>query len=36
VTFLASDLAAFITGEVLNVAAGAYMRNWRLDLQDPP
>jgi hypothetical protein len=32
----ASDRAAFITGEVLNVAAGAYMRNWRLDLQDPP
>jgi len=27
VTFLASDLAAFITGEVLNVAVGAYMRN---------
>ena len=27
VAFLASDRAAFITGEVLNVAAGAYMRN---------
>ena len=26
VAFLASDRAAFITGEVLNVAAGAYMR----------
>ncbi len=27
VAFLASDRATFITGEVLNVAAGAYMRN---------
>jgi NAD(P)-dependent dehydrogenase (short-subunit alcohol dehydrogenase family) len=27
VAFLASDRAAYITGEVLNVAAGAYMRN---------
>ena len=27
VAFLASDRAAFITGEVLNVAGGAYMRN---------
>jgi 3-oxoacyl-[acyl-carrier protein] reductase len=27
VAFLASERAAFITGEVLNVAAGAYMRN---------
>jgi NAD(P)-dependent dehydrogenase (short-subunit alcohol dehydrogenase family) len=26
VAFLASDRARFITGEVLNVAAGAYMR----------
>jgi NAD(P)-dependent dehydrogenase (short-subunit alcohol dehydrogenase family) len=26
VAFLASDRAAFITGEVLNVAGGAYMR----------
>jgi hypothetical protein len=27
VAFLASDRARFITGEVLNVAGGAYMRN---------
>ena len=27
VAFLASDRAAFITGEVLNVAGGSYMRN---------
>jgi NAD(P)-dependent dehydrogenase (short-subunit alcohol dehydrogenase family) len=27
VAFLASDRAAYITGEVLNVAGGAYMRN---------
>jgi len=27
VAFLASDRAAFITGEVLNIAGGAYMRN---------
>ena len=27
VAFLASARAAYITGEVLNVAAGAYMRN---------
>jgi NAD(P)-dependent dehydrogenase (short-subunit alcohol dehydrogenase family) len=26
VAFLASDRAAFITGEVLNVAGGSYMR----------
>ncbi len=25
--FLASDRAAYVTGEVLNVAGGAYMRN---------
>jgi 3-oxoacyl-[acyl-carrier protein] reductase len=27
VAFLASDRAAYITGEVLNIAGGAYMRN---------
>ncbi len=27
VAFLASDRAAYVTGEVLNVAGGAYMRN---------
>jgi NAD(P)-dependent dehydrogenase (short-subunit alcohol dehydrogenase family) len=27
VAFLASDRAAFVTGEILNVAGGAYMRN---------
>ncbi len=32
VAFLASDRTAFITGEVLNVAVGAYLRNW---WQDP-
>jgi hypothetical protein len=27
VAFLASDHAAHITGEILNIASGAYMRN---------